>query len=225
LNKIMSASPEKFTYSTLQDAIENELGAFDFDSRKKIESHLRLISPSTKIQTSQSQSYSKQSSKQSIISKILNRVVQHEGKRDSVYLDSRGIPTIGVGFNLNKPDASDRLKKVGANPVKIKKGKAKLNDSQIQTLLIDDLEQALSDARSLVSNFDTLPQEVQGVLIEMAFNLGKTRLSEFKRFLSKLSLGKWTDAASEMLRSDWKNQVGQRATTLANLIKSAGSKS
>jgi lysozyme len=222
LNRIMSSNPDKFTYPTLAAAIENELGPDDEEARIKIERHLQIISPSTPIPVAAPvQTYSKQSSQQPIISNIIDRVIQHEGKRDMAYLDSKGIPTVGVGFNLNNQDAVARLKQVGANPVKIKAGKAKLTDSQIKTLLIDDLERALVDAKSVISNFDKLPQAVQGVLVEMAFNLGRTRLGEFKRFLSKLSMGKWADAAAEMLRSDWKKQVGQRAVTLANLIKAS----
>lgn len=222
LNRIMSSNPDKYTYSSLAAAIENELGSDDEDARIKIERHLRVISPSTPIPTAPTQQqYSKQSSQQPVISSILDRVIQHEGKRDVKYLDSRGIPTIGVGFNLDNPDSATRLKQIGANPVKIKAGKAKLTDSQIKTLLIDDLERALQDAKSLISNFESLPQTIQGVLVEMAFNLGRTRLAEFKRFLSHLSTGKWAAASSEMLKSDWKSQVGQRAVTLANLIKAA----
>lgn len=226
LNRILSSNPNKYTYPSLAAAIENELGEDDKEARIKIERHLRMISPSIQIpQSAPTQTYVKTVAPQSIIASILNRVIQHEGKRDQKYIDTRGIPTIGVGFNLNKPGADARLKQVGANPIKIKAGKAKLTDSQIQTLLVDDLEQAQEDAKSLIANFDKLPQTVQGVLIEMAFNLGRTRLSEFKRFLSNVSTGKWAAAAGEMLRSDWKAQVGDRATTLANLIKSATGRS
>jgi lysozyme len=79
----------------------------------------------------------------------------------------------------------------------------------------------MSEAGSLVSNFNQLPQSIQGVLVEMAFNLGKSGLGEFKNFLSKISSGRWKDAAAEMLRSDWRAQVGQRAQTLADIVKSA----
>lgn len=221
LNRIMSSDLDKFTYPTLGDAIENELGFMDQEYRTQIESHLKQINMSDYVSQTVSKKYTRQPQANSLISSIMPRVIQHEGKKSQMYIDSRGIPTVGVGFNLKNEDSSSRLKKVGANPAKIKAGKAKLSDSQIQTLLVEDLERAMADAHSLVANFDKLPATIQGVLVEMAFNLGRNRLSEFKKFLSNISLGKWSDAAKEMLRSDWKNQVGQRAQTLANLIKSA----
>src|SRR3990172_5316451 len=38
-----------------------------------------------------------------------------EGKKSKAYLDSRGIPTIGIGFNLQRADARQLLKDVGAD--------------------------------------------------------------------------------------------------------------
>jgi len=215
LNRILSSDPEKYTYSSLEAAVSGELDFMDQEYRSKIENHLKLIGTAPKQQSDPVPR------PESLISNIIDRVVQHEGKRDRAYLDSRGIQTIGVGFNLTRQDADSRLKRIGANPKKIKAGKARLTDSQIQKLLVDDLNQAKLNAENLVKNFSGLPQAVQGVLVEMAFNLGKQGLSEFKRFLSYVSMKKWNDAYLEMLRSDWKKQVGDRAQTLADIIKKA----
>jgi GH24 family phage-related lysozyme (muramidase) len=60
-----------------------------------------------------------------------------------------------------------------------------------------------------------------GVLTEMVFNLGKTGLSEFKNFLAHIKQRDFDAASEEMLRSAWAKQVGDRAKTLAAVIKSA----
>ena len=65
---------------------------------------------------------------------------KHEGVRSKKYIDSRGIPTVGVGFNLKRSDADQKLKSVGANPIKVKQGKQELTNNQIETLLVGDLK-------------------------------------------------------------------------------------
>lgn len=57
------------------------------------------------------------------------------------------------------------------------------------------------------------------VLTDMMFNLGYTRLSQFKKLLQALKNGLYEDAAREMMDSLWAKQVGNRAVTLYNLMK------
>lgn len=155
-----------------------------------------------------------------LIDSIMDRVIEHEGKKEMVYKDSRGIPTIGVGFNLNRGDSSELLKQVGANPKKIRSGVEKLNDKQIKKLLKHNLKEAKQNTRDLVKNFNSLPENVQGVLVEMTFNLGKEGLSGFKNFLKHINNKDWVKASKEMLNSTWAKQVGNRSVVLSNIIKS-----
>lgn len=53
----------------------------------------------------------------------------------------------------------------------------------------------------------------------MMFNLGYTRLSQFKKLFQALKNGLYEDAAREMMDSLWAKQVGNRAVTLYNLMK------
>ena len=62
------------------------------------------------------------------------------------------------------------------------------------------------------------PAGVQGVLIEMTFNLGAQGLSEFKNFLSAVKSKNYKVAAKEMLKSAWSKQVGNRAQTLSKIV-------
>ena len=221
VNQILASDFKKYTYPSVGNAIDGELGMFDQEASAQITKHLADNRLTAYVNQLKTPPVVKEKPRESLISTIIDRVIQHEGKEPKKYIDSRGIPTVGVGFNLNNADSSDRLKRVGANPAKVKAGKVALSEKQIKTLLIQDLEKALGEARDLVENFDQLPQPVQGVLVEMAFNLGKSGLSEFQNFLNKISRKRWKDAAREMLNSDWKRQVGNRALTLANIVKSA----
>ena len=215
VNQVFKANSE-YSYQSIGQAIEGELGFLDQSIKDQIYSHIKKIRGEAYLEK-----WTGPPIKIDLIKQILPRIIQHEGKKDRVYLDTKGIPTIGVGFNLNRSDSSAKLKAVGANPVKIKAGKAKLTDSQINTLLTADLERSKLDAQALIRNWQKTPPKVQGVLVEMVFNLGKRGLSEFKNFLNHIENRRYQAASKEMLNSTWARQVGNRATTLSNIVKSA----
>jgi lysozyme len=54
----------------------------------------------------------------------------------------------------------------------------------------------------------------QNVESNMSFNMGKTRLSKFHKFLAAVNAKRWEDAAYEMTMSNWYGQVGARAVRL-----------
>jgi lysozyme len=226
----LGVQTKDWVYQSVGDAINGELGMFDQSVKDQIAAHVKniraeqylgsFIAPPPPVDP--------------VISAIRDRVIQHEGKKPVKYLDSRGIPTIGVGFNLTRSDSSELLKKVGANPDKIKSGKSALTDDQINALLGNDLLKAKKDAQTLVSadgsanlakSWTNLPLQIQGVLTEMVFNLGKSGLAKFNNFLKYIITKNFTAAAKEMLDSDWANQVGNRANTLSQVVKSAKTES
>ncbi len=86
---------------------------------------------------------------------------------------------------------------------------------------MQDLKAAYEQAQSLVPNWTSLPDSIKGVLTEMAFNLGKQGLSEFKNFLRYISTYDYAKASAEMLRSSWASQVGNRAQTLSKIVNAA----
>ena len=53
----------------------------------------------------------------------------------------------------------------------------------------------------------------------MMFNMGRTRLSQFKKFIAGVNAGDWDKAAVEMMDSRWAKQVGARAERLRDRIK------
>ena len=58
-----------------------------------------------------------------IINSLVERLKKHEGVKNKVYMDSVGIPTIGVGFNLNREDAPQKIKALGLDYNLVKSGK------------------------------------------------------------------------------------------------------
>jgi lysozyme len=145
------------------------------------------------------------------------QIMRHEGSviRGGLhvpYRDSVGVLTIGYGHNLE------------ARPIQYIAG---LTQKQAEAQLDCDLEWAIGVVEMTYPWSEHLNDARYGVLIDMMFNLGPTRLRTFKNFLSELELHANTGAthvikriAYEMLDSKWARQVPHRAITLVKVMLS-----
>jgi lysozyme len=124
-----------------------------------------------------------------------------EGCIPHAYTDSEGYLTIGVGRLIDK--------RLGGG----------LSEDEIRVMLTNDILKAEGAARTLFPGFDGLSDARKAVLVNMAFNLGQTRLAGFQRLREAVKKLDWEQAAAEMLDSLWAKQVGQRAVRLANQMR------
>jgi lysozyme len=143
----------------------------------------------------------------------------HEGKRNKVYNDTKGIPTIGIGFNLKRSDSKSIIESIGANYSDVLSGKTLLTDEQIDKLFDVTLKEAEGIASRVVTSFNQQPDNIKAVLVDMAFNLGPNRLSQFKEFIKAINNKDYKKAAAEMQNSSWYNQVGNRSKTLVSIVQ------
>jgi GH24 family phage-related lysozyme (muramidase) len=150
---------------------------------------------------------------------LFKQIADHEGIKTKVYKDSVGHPTIGVGFNLDDKDNIRVLKKQGVDVGKLKSGQSKLSKKGIVNLYKYSLHKAEKDVRSLFPNYDSLPAQAKMVLLDMSFNLGKTRLSKFKNFRTAIQNMDFQTAADEMVDSKWYRQVKRRGVYLVNMMR------
>ena len=67
--------------------------------------------------------------------------------------------------------------------------------------------------------FNRLSKARQDVLIEMAYQLGLTGLSEFKKMLQAIVKNDFEEASNEMLDSRWAMQTQNRAKKLATKMR------
>lgn len=133
--------------------------------------------------------------------KLIESLTKHEGLRTLPYEDSVGVLTIGVGHNLEDRPLTNRA---------------------VQTILEDDIAEAVYELNRIKSYLDfekTLSDVRENVLVEMIFNLGAPRLSKFVKFWAAIKEADYDKAAIEMLDSKWARQVGQRAKTLAEQMR------
>lgn len=136
----------------------------------------------------------------------------NEGYYKCVYKDPVGIPTIGVGFNLQKFGAKSEIESVGADYNAVLNGTQCLSDSQIKTLFEKDMATAISCPEGWVSTWSKLSESAQSALADMAFNMGCGTLREFVTMRSRLeeSPPDYKGAQSSMRGSAWCRQVGSR---------------
>lgn len=143
-----------------------------------------------------------------------------EGRRAVAYDDATGEPirpgaavignpTIGVGLDLNTAEARSMLARLDLDFARVIAGAIALTDAQINQLLDWCIENAASDARSLVVGFDTLDDDVQLVLVDLSFNMGKDRLAEFHDMLRAAEARNRTAAAAALIDSKWYGEVGK----------------
>ena len=126
------------------------------------------------------------------------QLIVDEDLRQKPYLDTVGKLTVGVGRNLDD------------------KG---LSREECLYLLDNDIADAEKDARTLFPGFDSLSAARKAALVNMAFNLGQTRLAGFRRLIEAVKEQDWEQAAKEMLDSRWAQQVGNRAVRLAKQMR------
>jgi len=127
------------------------------------------------------------------------------------YKDSKGIWTVGCGFNLERKDADSLLKSIGATKNGLISGKETLNQSQMSKLFRVNLKTAIADAQKWIPNLNSQPKEVQLICVDMSFNMGGPTLAKFNNTGKAITAKDYAKAASLMEKSAWYGQVGNRS--------------
>ena len=133
--------------------------------------------------------------------RLIKMLKRHEGVKSHAYKCSAGKVTVGVGRNIDE------------------NGGIGLTDSEIDMLLANDIkrvEQELKDRFSWYRNLDSVRREA---MIDIAFNLGITKLLGFKKALAAMESGDYYWASTEFNASRWAEQVGYRSDELCDMIE------
>jgi lysozyme len=142
------------------------------------------------------------------IDKLREELKEDEGCKYEIYLDHLGLPTHGIGHLITEWD-EEYEKKVGTE----------VSEERVNECFAKDVETVLEDCKVLYSNFDELPEEVQLILANMMFNMGRTRLSKFKKLKLAVDDEDWMEASIQMEDSKWYKQVPNRAERLCKRMR------
>eukprot|EP01080_Neovahlkampfia_damariscottae_P012770 gene12770-7044_t len=149
----------------------------------------------------------------------------NEGDCNCRYTDSVGLNTIAVGWNIEKTGGKEGLVKVGANydlimssscydSNKCSSSKCTTNncitESQKQQLYQSSIAESITCVKNWLKNYDELHPLARSAAIDMAFNMGCTKLAGFKNFRASLLAKDYAKAVIEMKDSNWCTQVGVR---------------
>tara|TARA_R110002051_G_C8628227_1_gene484373 strand:- start:348 stop:842 length:495 start_codon:yes stop_codon:yes gene_type:complete len=142
------------------------------------------------------------------IDRLRQELEQDEGCVFSIYLDHLGKKTFGIGHLVLPTDPEYPLK------VGIPVSKLRVHDC-----FEEDIKIVLEDCEILYEDFYSLPESVQHVLANMMFNLGRTRLTQFKDLKKAIENRDFSSAADAMVDSRWYTQVPNRAERLVHKMR------
>ena len=135
-----------------------------------------------------------------------------EGNVKSVYLDHLNLATVGIGHLITEWD-EEYGKPVGT-PV---------SEERVNELFDKDIQITIDECEQLFGNFKDLPEEVQQILANMMFNLGRPRLSKFRKLCKAVPERNWKECAIQMEDSKWHKQVTKRADRLISRMNAVDS--
>lgn len=134
------------------------------------------------------------------IKRFIKDLKVHEGFRAKVYKDTLGIDTIGYGFAI----------------------KDLVLDESIAAII---LEQKVAEfSMKMYNRFPWLlkkPAAVQEICMNMAYQMGVSGFSKFKKTINYIKDDEFIMASEEMLDSRWAKQTPNRAKELSERMKNA----
>ena len=186
---------------------------------------------------------------------VAERLTLDEGKGKPgspgvAYLDSEGIPTVGIGRNLKavglaadeigmciRDDlvAYELLDTIATNDqIHLRNERftfdslvawealvdKPLSDSTMEYILYNDIDVAIGGAEATFGNWHALPAYVQEVLTQVTFNLGVGTLRKFQNMRKAIGNLDFAKAADELLDSRAARQTGSRYQRYANVLRS-----
>ena len=136
------------------------------------------------------------------VDEIAEALKFEEGYKGHCYICTAGAHTVGYGRNID------------AN------GGIGISEDEANYLLENDIKRTIKECQRWTW-FDELNPSRQSVVVQLCFQLGAPRLSQFKLMLAALSQQPpdYQTAADELLDSRFATQVPQRANRLADQMR------
>ena len=136
---------------------------------------------------------------------LKSEIKEHEGYRDTVYLDSLSKRTVGFGHLCVEDHWED--------------GK-QYDKEYLEEIFEKDFNIALTDANKILDG-KPVNHIAREVIIELVFNIGMPRTKKFVKCLAALDNEDYNEAGNQILDSLYAKQVPARAGKLSGKMKSA----
>ena len=142
------------------------------------------------------------------IQKLKEELTLDEGCEFKLYNDHLGYKTFGVGHLVTKDDPEFEME-IGEE----------VSEERVNECFIKDIEKVIEDCHILYEYFNELPEDAQLIIANMMFNLGRPRLTKFKKMKEAVNDANWLEAAIQMEDSRWYKQVPNRAERLCERMR------
>lgn len=133
-----------------------------------------------------------------ISNKTIGMIKRHEGFRDKPYHCTAGKLTIGYGRNLDD---------VG------------ISKSEATMLLYGDVVEATEYIEGIFQEYCDFSENRKSALVNMMFNLGRSRFLGFKKMIKAIKNNDWEEAADQAKDSKWYSDVKGRAVEIVGMIR------
>tara|TARA_R110000868_G_scaffold82529_2_gene233000 strand:+ start:1198 stop:1623 length:426 start_codon:yes stop_codon:yes gene_type:complete len=130
------------------------------------------------------------------------RIKEHEGFRNTIYLDSLGKKTVGWGHLCVEDHWEENV--IYTKDI-------------LEKTFQEDLQIAKDGATSLLGGTAVL-STAKDIITEMVFQLGTTGVGRFKKMFKALEVGDYIEASKQMLDSKWNSQTPARCQELAKMM-------
>ena len=144
--------------------------------------------------------------------KLQDEIANDEGIKYELYRCSEGHLTGGIGHLITEWDEEFYGQPVGT----------KVPHEQVNDWFERDIQVSISDCKELFDDFDSLPEEIQRVLANMSFQLGRPTLSKFKNMIAAVNNNDYQEMANQMEDSRWYKQTTNRAQRLIDRVLTQG---
>lgn len=141
------------------------------------------------------------------IDKLREQLKIDEGVKYEIYNDHLGYPTFGIGHLITEKDP-EHGKPIGTE----------VSADRVNEVFNADVQLYINETKKVFPDLESKPETIQLVLVNMCFNLGAPRLSNFKKFIAAINDQQWIEASVEMMDSRWARQVGPRAERLKEQV-------
>lgn len=164
-----------------------------------------------------------------LFARVAAEIRQDEGLVKTPYFDTVGKLTVGYGRNIRDrgftvdearailaargyAHVPDDLLSPPLGPFVVAGALfwQPLADAEAERLLAADIAVAEEAVRRILPRFESFSPARKAALLNLAFNLGGTRLLTFRKMLAAIRAFDWKRAAEEALASKWASQVGPR---------------
>ena len=139
---------------------------------------------------------------------LIEKIKENEGLKDHRYEDSLGRLTVGYGFLLAALTADELALNGGKYEPMSKETADKILELKLKKL-----------TAAVFATFDWLkekPKNVQEVVIEMAYQLGVSKVKKFVTTMHHIRVGEYRAAYQSGMNSLWAKQTPNRAKKVLN---------